>query len=199
MTNQTSVISQQTAEKTINTTINNIKKAYAKGNVDIHECACMIIEHAKSFGNCDPAARLVNALPKTFRRALLAKWFTVYSPIILTVKKGEFKAHLAKDGSTAHKPFNVENAKSNPFYDMPEAQKDSDLFVIEDFVNGLSRLIGRAEGALKNNKVANDDIPSLTDNVDKVKSLLRSLKGETTLADVVKTDEATAVMERVAA
>lgn len=83
---------------------------------EIHEICCQILQHAETYGDCSKASALLNALPVSRKRAMIAQWFLVYSPIILAVQNLEYRAHLAKEGSIACKPFDIEAAKQNPFY-----------------------------------------------------------------------------------
>jgi hypothetical protein len=83
---------------------------------EIHEICCVVMQHAETFGDCSKAAVLINSLPVSSKRAKIAHWFLIYSPILVAVKNREYRARIAREGSTAHKPFDIETAEQNPFF-----------------------------------------------------------------------------------
>lgn len=190
-------ITQQASSKAINKAIDKVRKHFATGNDLIHATACMVIEHAANFGDVTGAARLVNALPKSsIRRSIIAKWFGVHSPIVCEIKGGEFTAHKAGEKNTkVCQTWEVEQARANPFWDMPEAQKDEVLFTAEDITESISRLISRYSKAVKDKKIAVNDEEKVKSLILKLSDFNASLKVDTgeiqaiaTIAPVVNTE-----------
>lgn len=174
-------ITEQASSKAINASINMVRKHFAKGNELIHTTACMVIEHASKFGDVTGAARLVNALPKSsVRRGIVAKWFSLHSPIIVEIKGGEYKAHKAGEKNTkVCQTWEVERARANPFWDMPEAQKEETFLTSEDFNESLARLISRYSNAIKENKIAANDVEKVKASLARLASFERDVTLDT--------------------
>jgi hypothetical protein len=166
---KTAPITEQTSNKAINAKISAIRQTGAKLNDAIHETGLLVMQHSLAFNDCTGAARLIDALPMTHRRALLIRWFEMFSPIIVEKKKGVMNAHLARDGSPKHKKYDIDGARATRFDALPEVQNEPGLFTIEDLNEAIDRLVKRAERLLKDNRVAEAD-------VDKVKTRVTGLK-----------------------
>ena len=108
--------------RTIDKNIKSITTSAVKLNTLIHATAVAIIAHAAAHGDCTRALKLVQAMPKSHRRGLLINWFGQYSPIGMNVTGG--KVGLHKPESKLFRPFDVEGAKANPFYESQEAQEE---------------------------------------------------------------------------
>lgn len=108
--------------KKINSNIKLIARNSDKLNKLIHTTAVGVLVHAQEHGDCTAALRLVQAMPVSHRRGLLINWFALYSPIGMNVANGKVGFH--KPEAKAYKPFDVETAEANPFYNSAEAQKE---------------------------------------------------------------------------
>lgn len=165
-------IGEALSSKAINRKIGEIRRSGTALNNAIHTTACMIISHAQDYGDCTGAARLLAALPKSHRRSLVQTWFTRYSPINVGITKdGKAKAHLRKPDNNAFNAFNPEGAKANPFYAMPEAEKEPDLFTIEDFEQSIISFVKRMEKRLADGKVAEADREAFAHKIEAVKAI----------------------------
>lgn len=147
---------QQTSLAAINKLITGISKAAVKLNESIHNAATMCMKHAYDFGDCSPAARLIDALPKSHRRSLVIGWFSTFSPITIgkDSKTDKMKAHLAgkadaNKGEAGYRDWQLEAAKQTPFYAMPEAEREPEVpsydNIHKNVVDFLGRMFKRAE------------------------------------------------------
>lgn len=138
-------ITEQTSSKAINAKITAVRKAGQAFNNAVHEAALMIMEHAKAYNDCSGAGRLFDAMPKSNRRALLVRWFEMFSPIVLDKKDGKGHAHFAKEGSKKAIKFNIEGARETPWYDIPEANNEPGFFTYDDAVEAVEKLAKRLD------------------------------------------------------
>lgn len=141
---------QATSLTNINKMIGNIARSANKLNETIHNCAVMCFEHAHNYGDCDPAARLVDAMPKSHRRSLLINWFETYSPVRIakSAKTDAMKGHLsgkadANKGEDGFRDWDIEGAKATPFYAMPEAQREPDVPTYESIHENIVAFVKR--------------------------------------------------------
>lgn len=153
----------------INQRIKHIAKAAASLNTYIHETAVGIIQHALDTGDCTAALRLVQAMPKSQRRGLVVTWFGRYSPIGMNVSTG--KVGLHREGAKSYNPFNVDAARLNPFYDMPEAQKEDLPVTLEDVRNNIFSLATRLQKKMDNGEIPEADKVVVTSTVTALKAL----------------------------
>src|ERR1043165_3049061 len=121
--------------KAIDRNIRNIAVKGAALNELIQQTAVDIIRHAQAHGDCSRALKLVQAMPVSFRRTKVVKFFAEYSPIQMDVKKG--KVGLRKDTSPHFVPFNVDGAIANPWFeDKPgEEEKIPSTFTVASIQN----------------------------------------------------------------
>ena len=143
--------------KKINANIARVRANSAKLNELIQSTAVGCIEHAMAHGDAEPAKNLVAAMPKSIRRAALVNWFTAYSPINITSNKGELKCSLRKNDAKAYTPFNVDGARANNWYEMPELDKEDIPTSLADLNDGVINLVKRMEKRLADNKVVEGD------------------------------------------
>lgn len=80
----------------------------------IHETAILVLIHAKKHGDCSAALDLVAAMPSGRRQAKLAEWFATYGPIQVMASRGTVR--LTPKNSTQYRAFDLEAARSRPFY-----------------------------------------------------------------------------------
>ena len=156
--------------KTINQRISQVRRMGVNFNNYVHETAVGIIAHAMEHGDCTPALRLVQAMPKSSRRALLITWFGRYSPIGMNVNQGTVAFH--KEGAKLYRPFDLDGARANPFHDMPEA-KDEDLpdTTCEDVQKGILGLVKKLQKRVDDNEVAANDKPTVVSTIASLKEL----------------------------
>lgn len=161
-------ITQATSLAAINKMIVNISRSAAKLNETIHTAGMACIEHAKNYGDATPAARLVDALPMSHRRALVINWFAAFTPIAIAKDKtGKMKAHLS--GKQEERTWNVEAAKATPFYAMPEAAVEPDVPTYESLHNNVIQFIKRME--TKAAKIENEsDKAKALDEINKLRA-----------------------------
>lgn len=125
-------------------------------NETVQAVALAILAHAKEHGDCTRALRLVQALPKSFRRNLLITYFATYSPIGINVSTG--KVGLHKEGSKLYRPFDLKTAATVKWYNQPQ-QEAEDLpdTTLVDVREMVSKLVKRVQKKLDDADVANDD------------------------------------------
>lgn len=147
--------------KTIDQNIGLILKSGVELNELIQKVAVAIVLHASVHGDCTRALKLVQAMPKSFRRNLLITWFATYSPIGMNLSTG--KCGLHRETSKLYRPFDVDGAKITPWYNQPQAAEEDALdTTLEDVKTATSRLAKRYQKQLDEGTVANDDIPAVT-------------------------------------
>lgn len=154
----TTVITEANSLKAINNKISNIAKNAGKLNDLIHDTAVSIMVHARDFGNCMPAAQLLDALPKSHRRGLLIKWFSAHSPITIVkmAKSDRMKAHLS--GDKADRVWELDAAMATPFFAMSDTDREPEVPLdYEKFhgnvINFMTRMNKKIEAMEGNDKV----------------------------------------------
>lgn len=145
----------------INAGIKRVQRSSAALNTLIQSIAVGCIIHAQATGDCTPALRLVQAMPKSHRRGLLVTYFSRYSPIGMNVTSN--KCGLHKVGSKAYNAFNVDGARANNWYESPEAAKE-DLpdTTLETARNVVYGTIKRLQKRLDDGDVVEADAPAIT-------------------------------------
>lgn len=160
MTNSKKVpITEAKSAKDIRTKITSIRKSAATWNNNVQVVGLLIMRHAEKYGDCTDAARLLDAMPKSSRRALLQRWFQMFSPINVYVdtKTKLAKASFRKTEAKAFNKFNIVGAEKTPWFDIPEAQNEPDLKGLEDFNASFNAFMNRWEKMLKDDdKVQNE-------------------------------------------
>ncbi len=147
--------------KTIDSNIGLILKSGAELNDLIQNTAVGILLHAEKHGDCTRALKLVQAMPKSFRRNLLIGWFATYSPIGMNVTTG--KCGLHREGSKLYNPYDVKQAAITPWYNQPQtAAEDLVDTTVADVKEATSRLAKRYQKKLDAGEVANDDFAAVT-------------------------------------
>lgn len=112
------VIALQTSNAAINATIKAVRATGKKFELLVQTGIEQCIQHAKDYGDCTGAARLVDAMPKSVRRAEVVAHFGEYSPIRIVpdAKTKLMKASLRKPEDELFRPWNVEGVKQNPWF-----------------------------------------------------------------------------------
>ncbi len=148
---------QQTSSKKINTAIRSVATTGARFNNLVQDTAVAIIMHAKEYGDCTGAARLIDAMPNSARRGLVVDFFTRFSPINVTKGDGgKMKANLRETGDKLYNNFDVDGAKANPWFESAKKDKELEAALNPAAVRSkLYALVNTLENSV--NKIANDD------------------------------------------
>lgn len=121
--NNAAPISAEASNKVINDRISKLRKQMVSTDSEIQEIIVLGVTHSMGIGNGDVtwAGRLVNAIPKTYRRALVKNYLDQHTMIRFTADKdvkGNFKASV-KDQKQLEK-INADRASlpedKNPFW-----------------------------------------------------------------------------------
>lgn len=176
MTNRTAPVSEQTSNRAIAGVVRRIGTAGKAFNDTVQEGALMVLSHVSQYGDCTGAARIINAMPKTTRRSLLQKWFADFGGINVSVSKGEVKASLYKEGSANYKPrVDLDGARANPWYEIKQAEKNSDLFTAEDMIDRITNLVTRVDNMVNRTEKGEDGSKVYEGDVAKLKAMLKAL------------------------
>lgn len=126
-----------------------VRTTGAKFDKMVHAIACAILVHAKDTGDCSRMAKLVEAMPKSARRAGLIRWTTAFSPVAVSQDKGKgtYRAKQRRVGDKNYNPYNIDGARANPYYDWDKSED-----------NALAALLGTGD--------ANDKIIKLADYLE---------------------------------
>lgn len=118
-----------------------------KLNTLIHETAILCATHAKTYGDTDRCARLVDAMPMSFRRSLLIDWFEAFTAVGIGKdnKTGNMKAHLRGKTEERDALWNIEAGKATPFFAMPKVENEPDVPTYESIHDNVVAFIGRME------------------------------------------------------
>ncbi len=173
--NTVAPVAEQASSKAINTQITAVRTAFGKINNLVQSAALAVMVHAQQYGDCTGAARLLDAMPKSSRRGLVQTFFQRYSPIAvhLDTKTGKMKAHLRNTESKAYSPFNIEAARANPWYAMPEADKEPEILTLEDFKSSAERFVARMKKMAEDTEhVAKADRKVVGETVKKLEAML---------------------------
>lgn len=136
-----------TSLATINKAIGSIARSAVKLNETIHNTAQMCAEHAKTYGDTDQCARLVDAMPMSHRRSLLIQWFDAFTPIGIGKdnKTGKMKGHLKGKAEERDAMWNLAPAKATPFYAMPDVEREPEVPTYDDIHTNVVSFVKRLE------------------------------------------------------
>jgi hypothetical protein len=180
-TNTVAPIAQETSSKAINSGIAEVKTGFGKINDLVQETALAIIIHASLYGDCTGAARLLDAMPKSSRRGLVQTFFGRYSPIAvhLDTKTKKMKANLRKEDSKSYAKFDIDGARANKWYELPEADKEPEILTIEDFKSKAERFIAQMKKmAADTEHVAEADRKVVAETVAKLEPMLKVFESD---------------------
>lgn len=139
----------KTSSQEINKLIKSVKTYGDKYNNTVQAAIVAIVRHAKDYGDCTGAARLVAAMPRSNRRQLVIDHFTQYSPISVSRegKTGDnFKASLRKPENKLFNDFDIDGVKANNWFERPEAERLQDVI---NFDTIRSQMLAYFESLLK--------------------------------------------------
>jgi len=160
--------------KAINRNIGLVAKAGTKFNELVQTTAVGILVHAQATGDCTAALRLVQAMPKSARRGLLINFFAAYSPIGMNVGTGKVAFH--KPTAKSYKPFDIEGATNNPWYNSAEANnEDLPDTTLEQTNKMIFGLASRLQKQLDEGHVAANDRETVAEQVAQLKALGRTV------------------------
>lgn len=141
--------------KAIDAGIRKLRGLSANVNNLIQGLAVAILQHDKDHGDCSRALDLVNAIPNSFRRDMLVRWFAYYGNIGMDVKSGKPAKHIAKDAKAYRDvPYDkrLNEAKVNPWFDEASVPGQPPLVlpitlgsINEEIINFADRLRKRIE------------------------------------------------------
>lgn len=148
---------RQVSLAAIDKSIGAISKSASKLNEVIHATAIMCAEHAFTYGDTDQCARLVDALPMSYRRSLLIGWYEAFTPVAIAkdAKLGRMKGHLKGKTEERANMWNIEAGKATPFYAMPDAKNEPDVPTFESIHSNVVAFIKRIE--TKAGSIQNED------------------------------------------
>jgi hypothetical protein len=151
-------------DRNIRTITTNVKKL----NELIHTTAVLIMAHAEQHGDCTRALTLVKAMPASFRRSMLIKWFEEYSPIRVSVTND--RVGILPKTAKNYRDFDVKAGTETPFYEIAERnpEKEYDFDALVKMVESLATTINRR---VDNGKVPEADAASAKAMVAKLSSL----------------------------
>jgi hypothetical protein len=142
--------------KKIDAAIRQVKTNGAKWNTLVHTTAVAILNHAQANGDCTRALALVEAMPKSVKRAALIEWFAEYSPIGMNVKERKVRFHKAD--AKAYRPFDVEKAEANPWFKREKAQgEDLPDTTLDEAHKRIFKLAKALQTRIDNGEVAAND------------------------------------------
>lgn len=156
-------INVKTSSANINAIIKKVKATGDKYNTLVQSAIVAIVIHAKDYGDCTGAARLVAAMPRSNRRQLVVDHFSQYSPINVTKDKtGAFNASLRKpfmdkDETKPNKhynDFNIDGVRANNWFERPEAERLPDVI---DYDSIRTRTLAFFESQLKKADACEND------------------------------------------
>jgi hypothetical protein len=158
--------------KKIDQNIKLVKRDGAAWNLLVHTTAVAILVHAQETGDCTRALALVEAMPKSVKRAALIEWFAEYSPIGMNVKERKVRFH--KPDAKAYNPFDVEKAEANPWHERDSVKKE-DLpdTTLEEAHKKLFKLAAAFEKRLDDGEVAANDREAIAGVVADLKALAK--------------------------
>ena len=191
------VITAQTSNANINKIIRTIKTTAAKYNDLVQDAIVAIVIHAKDYGDCTGAARLLDAMPRSNRRQLVVDHFAQYSPINVTRDKdGSFKASLRKPfhdkeetkPNKNYNDFNVDGVRANRWCERPEAETIPDVM---DYTKIHTKVLAFLESQLKKAERCDndDDKQKATAFIKVVRSAASAYNAELTKGDSLKGTE----------
>lgn len=117
---------QQTSLAAINGNIALLRKNSKAFQNLLQKTLVMIATHAKNYGDCSAAARLMNdGLTNWFRRGPVCDYLKDFTPIIVTFKGGVAIARLEEKDQ--RKPFNIDGMVATPYWEHKSLARDNEL------------------------------------------------------------------------
>jgi len=143
--------------KKIDNNIFRIARDGEKLNLLVHATAMMVMNHAMKSGDCTRALTLVTAMPASYRRTTLVKWFDKYSPIRVVLANNV--VGMLKKDEKGYKAFDTVKADAEPFYTIaektPEEKPPLDLAGLRKWVEQQAKAL---EKRADEGKIAESEI-----------------------------------------
>jgi len=131
----------QSAE-TVGKRIKSIAIRSAKLTGDIHAVAIQCLGHAQVHGDVTLIDRLAKALAKANAPEVFRNWVREYAPITWN---GDDQVKLIPSTSKMFKPFNIEGAAENPYWEKIETKKpELTLEKLVKLLQGLEKRVTKA-------------------------------------------------------
>jgi hypothetical protein len=173
--------------------IGQLKSMVADVNTFVQATAEGIVEHFAAHGDCTRAGKLVQALPNSFRREYLIRWFE-NAGITINPSEGYATKAISRDSKRYRPPnealefathnrwFEAVDADGNraPWYQGPTPRTQEPNTML-DFGDGLISFADRTHKAIREGKIRGTDVPlyQLSDqekaDADKALAILRKL------------------------
>jgi hypothetical protein len=180
--NNTLAVSIIRGYEEINKGIDKFIKSVAHVDETIHTLACSALTHASEHGDNTLCTRLVNAMPKSGRKAALVEWFVKFGALTW-VKIGEEQ----KFKKSERRAYNLDGAYITPFYDLtPDTvPKPFDLKMLLKMIEQATKKAtkGRSEGSLT---VNSEGYNMLSEAID---GLLKEVTSEAVMRVAMQTEE----------
>ena len=134
------------AGATIDKAIEAIVKASASLGPDIHKWGVQAMMHAAEHGDARKVDRLFKGLHGANAPEAFKDWVMEYSPIRWN---GDGEVGILKSTAKLFKPFNIEGANGNPYWNRIAVQKQPlTLDKLLKLISGMSKKIDKAETRL---------------------------------------------------
>jgi len=131
------------AGATIDKAIEAIVKASASLGPDIHKWGVQAMMHAAEHGDARKVDRLFKGLHGANAPEAFKDWVMEYSPIRWN---GDGEVGILKSTAKLFKPFNIEGANGNPYWNRIAVQKQPlTLDKLLKLISGMSKKIDKAE------------------------------------------------------
>ncbi len=154
-------IAEKTSSVAVNKAIKNVKESFNKSADLVQKAMIMVVEHAMAYGDCTGAGRLVDAMPKSARRALVINHFADYSPILIRkVKDSELMNSTlgGKDANGNQKPWNLEGLKANRWDQRAEVHNEPDILTFDTAKDNVFKMLNSLEKKAANSPDSADII-----------------------------------------
>jgi hypothetical protein len=122
--------------------IKSIATRSAKLTKDIHETAIQCLGHAQVHGDVTLIDRLAKALAKANAPEVFRNWVREYAPITWN---GDDQVKLIPSTNKMFKPFDIEGAAKNPYWEKIETKKpELTLEKLVKLLQGLEKRVTKA-------------------------------------------------------
>lgn len=154
---------EKTSSRNVNRIIGNVKRSAGAYNNHVQEAICAIIEHAKTFGDCTGAGRLLDAMPKSNRRQLAIDHFQEHSPIAVRLdnKTKVYRASYRKEDDKRYNKFNLAGARATNWWERNKEAEEKPLLTMTDIYGEFDKFALKLENLVKNEKVEANVCPNV--------------------------------------
>ena len=97
----------------------------------------------------------------------------------LDTKTKKMKAHLRNEESKSYAKFDIDGARANNWYELPEAAKEPEILTLEDFKTSAERFIARMKKMAEDtDHVAEADRKVVAEKVAKLDEMLKVFESD---------------------